>query len=70
MKIDVGKLDVKIAESEMMIKDLCKKAEIGENAFRAIRKGKSEPRLATIGRIANALGVSVKDVIVQEGNDD
>lgn len=70
MKIDVGKLDVKIAESEMMIKDLCKKDEIGENAFRAIRKGKSEPRLATIGRIANALGVSVKDVIVQEGNDD
>lgn len=66
MKIDVEKLDIKIAESGMLIKDFCKKAEIGEITLRAIRQGKCEPRLATIGRIAKALGVSANEIVVTD----
>ncbi len=53
MTIDNDKLAFAMAKEGMLLKDICKKAQIGEVAFRAIRQGKSQPRPATIGRIAN-----------------
>lgn len=70
LKIDVEKLDFLIADKGMMLKDVAVASGLSENAFRNIRTGKAVPRLRTIGKIANALGVSVKDVVVQEGDDD
>ncbi|MDD6666213.1 MAG: helix-turn-helix transcriptional regulator [Eubacterium coprostanoligenes] len=66
MKIDNEKLMIALANNGMMLKDLCKRAGLSENAFRAIRQGKSTPRPATLGRIAKALNVDVQDII-QEG---
>lgn len=68
MVIDNEKLRLALADNQMMLKDLCEKANISETAFRSIRKGESTPRPATIGRIAKALGVGVRDII-QEGDD-
>lgn len=63
MTIDNDKLAFAMAKEGMLLKDICKKAQIGEVAFRAIRQGKSQPRPATIGRIANALNVNITDII-------
>ena len=63
MKLDNDKILILIAEKGMYIKDLCKIAGLDESAFKAMRDGKRTPRPATIGRIAKALGVDVKDII-------
>ena len=70
MKIDVEKLDFLIADKGMMLKDVATASGISENAFRNIRTGKAVPRLRTIGRIANALGVGVQEIIVQKGDEE
>lgn len=68
MKIDTEKLDMAICEKGMMLKDVAHASGITENSFRNIRTGKSEPRLKTIGKIASALGVNIKDII-KDGED-
>lgn len=68
MKIDTEKLDFAICEKRMMLKDVAHASGITEQAFRNIRIGKSEPKLSTLGRIASALGVNIKDII-KEGED-
>lgn len=67
MKIDTEKLDFAICEKGMMLKDVAQDSGITEQAFRNIRTGKSEPKLSTLGRIASALGVNIKDII-KEGD--
>ena len=66
MKIDNEKLIIALANNGMMLKDLCAKAPLSEIALRDIRQGKSNPRPATIGKIAKALNVSVEEIIVKE----
>lgn len=68
MKIDTEKLDFAICEKGMMLKDVAQTSGLSENCFRNIRQGKAEPRLRTIGKIASALGVNIKDII-KEGED-
>ena len=68
MKIDTEKLDFAICEKRMMLKDVAHASGVTEQAFRNIRTGKSEPNLTTVGRIASALGVNIKD-INKEGED-
>ena len=67
MKIDKQKILVLLAEKGMLYKDMCLKAGISEAEFRKIRSGERNPKPATIGKIAKAIGVSVKDII-QEGD--
>ena len=67
MKIDVKKLDLAIANSGMMLKDVACASHLSDVALRNIRTGKSDPKLRTIGMIAKAIGVPVKDII-QEGD--
>ena len=67
MKIDVKKLDLAIANSGMMLKDVACASKLSDVALRNIRTGKSDPKLRTIGMIAKAIGVPVKDII-QEGD--
>lgn len=68
MKIDTEKLDILIADKGMMLKDVATASGLSEIAFRNIRQGKANPRLKTLGRIASALNVSVKDLIIKEGD--
>lgn len=70
MKIDKQKILVLLAEKGMLYKDMCIKAGISEVEFRKIRSGERNPKPATIGKIASALGVSIREIIVQEGDDD
>lgn len=43
MKIDNEKIMLALANNGMMLKDLCKKAGLSENAFRSIRQEKHHP---------------------------
>ena len=70
MKIDKQKILVLLAEKGMLYKDMCIKAGISEVEFRKIRSGERNPKPATVGKIASALGVSIREIIVQEGDDD
>ena len=67
MKLNNEKIMILLAEKRMFIKDLCTEAGVSETAFKKMREGKRIPRTATVGRIANALGVGVREII-QEGD--
>lgn len=67
IKIDERKLTIAAANQGLMWKDVAQKAGLSANALRDIRQGKSTPRLATLGRIAKALNVNVKDLIEEAG---
>jgi Zn-dependent peptidase ImmA (M78 family)/DNA-binding XRE family transcriptional regulator len=43
--------------------ELADKADISRNAYRAIEKGKSEPKVSNLQKIANALGKPIQDLI-------
>lgn len=68
MKLDERKLQMALANKGMLLKDLCREAKIGEIALRNIRQGKSAPRPATLGKIALALDVNLKDLIEEAGD--
>ena len=63
MKFNDEKFLILAASNGMMLKDIAEKAEISTNALRDIRKGKSNPRTATLGKIAKALNVPVTDIV-------
>lgn len=63
MKIDRMKLNLELAKSCMLLKDVCEKAGISQPTLRKIRAGERNPTPATIGKIAKALGVAVSDLI-------
>ena len=67
MKLDVYKFEKVLADNGMTLKELYAKSNVSDRAFLNIRKGVSNPRPATIGRIAKALNVDVQDII-QEGD--
>lgn len=59
----MNKVLIGLAEKGMLYKELCSNAGISEVEFRKIRSGERNPKPATIGKIAKAIGVSVKDII-------
>ena len=46
--------------------ELAQKAGITMEALRNIRKGKSIPKPATVGKIARALNVNVQEIIMED----
>ena len=66
MRISNEKLLIALANEGMLLKELAKKAGITMEALRNIRKGKSVPKPATIGKIAKALNVNVQEIIMEE----
>ena len=66
MRISNEKLLITLANEGMLLKELAKKAGITMEALRNIRKGKSVPKPATIGKIAKALNVNVQEIIMEE----
>ena len=67
MKFNERNFMLALADSGMLLKDVAKGAGISVNALYDIRKGNSQPRMSTLGRIAKALNISVKDLIQEEG---
>ncbi len=66
MKFDNKKFNMQLALHQISIKELCEKSGLGVTTLRKARKGQCSPRPATIGKIAKALGVDVKDIIQDE----
>lgn len=66
MKLDEAKLQMILAEKQMRLKDLYERSGVSDRALLDLRKGKTTPRPATIGRIAKALNVEVQDIIQEE----
>ena len=65
LRPNAKKIDLVIAEREMLQNELCKKAEISQQTLSAIRRS-GRASLATIGKIARALDVPVTDIILEE----
>lgn len=61
MKLDKQKTQIAQASAQMTIGSLCKVAGITEQSYRRAMSTGSRP--ATIGKIADALGVSVADIV-------
>lgn len=66
MRISNEKLLLALANEGMLLKELAEKAGITMEALRNIRKGKSIPKPATVGKIAKALNVNVQEIIMEE----
>ena len=66
MRISNDKLMIALANEGMLLKELAQKAGITMEALRNIRKGKSIPKPATVGKIARALNVNVQEIIMED----
>lgn len=62
MRINKSKLELKMAQSLINPKQLAEKAQVSYPAFKRAWEGQSV-KIATIGKIAKALGVAVQDII-------
>ena len=65
LRLDAKKLQLLMAERLMNPYDLCSKAEISYASYQRIVKTGS-CKIATLGRMANALDVFVSDLLVEE----
>ena len=63
MRINKEKLELALAKEMMDCKELSERVGITQESISKIRAGKQNPRPATVGKIANALNVSVEDII-------
>lgn len=66
MKINNEKLEIAMANAMVNYKQLSIKVGMTQESFVRIKKGKQNPRPATVGKIAKALNVSVEDLIDQK----
>lgn len=65
MKIDVFKIKLLMAESELSCGDLAKRWGTGrQNVSLLLRRGTCTPKSAV--KLAHALGVSVSDIVIPE----
>ena len=60
MNLNTDKLLILMAEHPY---DLCEKADISYIVYHKTVTGKSKPKPATVGKIAKALNVSVKELL-------
>ena len=63
MTIDNDKLELVFADRGLLWKELCDQAGITPNGLRDIRQGKAQPKPATIGRLAKALGCNITEIL-------
>lgn len=66
MKIDVEKINWLRIEKGLSLTTLGKDSELSKSTMTRLFQNKTNPRMDTVGRIAKVLGVSVKELIVQE----
>ena len=70
MKISNGKLEVAMANACMNYKELSEATGMTQESFVRIKKGRQNPRPATVGKIAKALNVRVEELVEQCCNTD
>lgn len=63
MKLNNNKLLLTMANACMTIGELSKKSGVSKTALSNYTTGKSNPKPATLGKIARALDVEVEDLI-------
>lgn len=63
MKLSTDKLFLAMANACITITELASKSNVSRPALTKCASGKSNPRPATIGKIAKALGVRVEELI-------
>jgi transcriptional regulator with XRE-family HTH domain len=66
MRIDSNKLDLAMARACVSIAELRDKSGVSDVTLARIRRGAQEPRPSTVGRLARALGVDVRDIVAIE----
>lgn len=61
----LNRLNLMLAMARLCIndKELCEKSGVAVPTLTQIKSGKRNPKPATIGKIARALGVDVKDLL-------
>ena len=67
MKLCREKIDIRMAQLQFDINEICDKGGISRETFKQCRRGVRNPKPKTIGRIAAALGVDVTDIIENGG---
>lgn len=65
MRIDRGRLDLILAEQGMTYVDMARACGLGYSNLNALLRRKNN-RPATLGKIAEALGVDVREIIQKE----
>ena len=63
LKIDIGKLDLLIAETGMSLKEFAAYSKINETTLCRIRKGRQNPSIKTIGKLVKALEIETSEII-------
>ena len=66
MKLDLKKLEIAMAEKCYTIQELSKVSTVGVSTISNIFNRGHQPNLWTIGKLARALKVSVKDLIIND----
>ncbi len=65
MKLNLNKLFLAMANSCMTVSDLAIKSNVSRGSITKFTTGKSDPRPATLGKMAKALNVRAEDLIDQ-----
>lgn len=66
MILDRNKLQLLMAKNEMNASDLAKRGNISNSSLCRYIKGTLNPSIKQIGKIANALGVEVQEILKEE----
>ena len=66
MKLDLKKLEMAMAEKCYTIQELSKKSSVAVSTISKIFNKGQQPNLWTIGKLARALRVPVKDLIIND----
>lgn len=66
MKLDLKKLEIAMAEKCYTIQELSKVSTVGVSIISNIFNRGQQPNLWTIGKLARALKVPVKDLIIND----
>jgi len=67
MKINQDQLLLAMARAQITDGDLCVKSGIAKPTLVTLKSGKRQPRPATVGKLAAALGVDPTEIIEREG---
>lgn len=57
------RLKIERARAGLTVDDLAKRSKVDGQTISRIEKGVTEPRISTIGKIANALKIDVEELI-------
>ena len=67
MRLNTKQMRVLRAEKELSQENVARMAEISQNHYSNVERGRCIPRLEVLWRISKILGCSVTDLIVEKG---